>query len=98
MTLDEFKKKAEEWEKTNEECFQSNISWDKDIQKEWGFTVVEDFGGEGLGDTVRVVVHFPEDDLYFKSEGSYASYDGSDWSDADWEEVRPKEKTITVYE
>lgn len=103
MTFDDFKQKVGVWENTTDDNRDSDkfvveIQNDSSILKEWGGEIVEDFGGEGKGDTVRIVVHFKEGDLYVKAEGYYASYDGSDWSSSEWEEVRPKEKTITVYE
>ena len=57
--------------------------------------LVEDFGGEGLGDHAHVVIRV--DDKLFKIDGYYSSYDGTDW-DTEWYEVKPAEKTITVYE
>lgn len=61
--------------------------------------VVESEGGyEEGGSYVSRVVHFVKHDVYIRREGYYASYDGTDWEDYDYEEVKPAQKTITVYE
>ncbi len=62
--------------------------------------VVDSYGGEGEGETWYVVHHFVDHDLYIRTDGFYQSYDGVHFYDG-WgscREVRPKEKTITVYE
>lgn len=61
---------------------------------------VEQVGGEGEGDTWYSVKYFQDHDVYIKVSGWYQSYNGTefnDWSDA-CKEVRPQEKTVTVYE
>ena len=61
---------------------------------------VEQHGGEGEGSNWYSVKHFIEHDLYIKVSGWYSSYHGTDfngWEDS-CEEVKPQEKTITVYE
>ena len=55
------------------------------------------WGGEGEGTSIGRVHHFPEIDLYLSIEGYYQSHWGSEWDNRP-EEVRPKQKTITVYE
>jgi hypothetical protein len=58
-------------------------------------TKVADYGGEGQGDEIWVVVQVG--DQLFRKDGYYASHYGSDW-DGDFDEVFAHEKTITVYE
>lgn len=61
---------------------------------------VAQHGGEGQGDEWWSVKYFPDHDVYVKVEGWYQSYNGTEfegWEDAVYE-VRPQEKTITVYE
>lgn len=60
---------------------------------------VEDFGGEGQGDQRYVVFEIISADgvQYFRKDGYYSSFEGTTW-DGDFAEVRPVEKTITVYE
>lgn len=56
-------------------------------------------GGESKGDHWESVKYFPDHDVYLRVTGYYASYDGTSfdgWKDC--REVKPKEKTITVYE
>ena len=59
--------------------------------------VVDEYGGEGQGDEYWVVYHFVEHDIYIRVDGWYSSYEGSEFEDYGYE-VRPTEKTITVYE
>lgn len=61
---------------------------------------VEQVGGEGKGDTWYSVKYFQDHDVYIKVSGWYQSYSGTDFGDWDeaCKEVRPQEKTITVYE
>lgn len=59
---------------------------------------VEQVGGEGEGDIWYSVKYFKDHDVYIKTTGFYSSYEGTEFYDGYGEEVRPKEKTITVYE
>ena len=57
-------------------------------------------GGEGQGEHWERVYHFPDHDVYISVVGFYSSYDGVDFYDG-WgccSNVRPVQKTITVYE
>lgn len=54
-------------------------------------------GYEGGGEYAMRVMYFKNHDVYLKLEGVYYSYHGTDWDDS-LQEVRPKEKTVTVYE
>ena len=57
-------------------------------------------GGEGEGDIWYSVKYFPDHDVYIRIDGFYQSYIGVEFYNG-WDccsEVRPKEKTITVYE
>lgn len=56
---------------------------------------VDDFGGEGQGEKLWVVVKI--DGKFYRKSGYYSSYDGSEW-DGPFREVSPVQKTITVYE
>lgn len=53
-------------------------------------------GGEGSGENIWQVWSVTADDevQYFRKQGYYASYDGSNW-DGDLYEVEPFEKTVT---
>lgn len=62
------------------------------------YKLVDRYGGEGEGDRHWFVLYFPESNTFLRARGYYQSYDGSDYSSSKWEEVIPKEKTITVYE
>ena len=61
---------------------------------------VDQYGGEGMGDTWYSVKHFVNYDTYVKINGFYSSYDGVDFGNYEqcMRIVTPKEKTITVYE
>jgi hypothetical protein len=57
-------------------------------------------GGEGQGEDWRRVHHFTDHDVYLQVKGFYQSHYGVDFYD-EWDcitEVKPQEKTITVYE
>lgn len=58
---------------------------------------VDEWGGEGQGEDIGSVHHFPEIDLYIRIDGYYASHYGSDWDNAPYV-VRPIDKVVTFYE
>lgn len=61
---------------------------------------VDSYGGEGEGKKYYNIYHFIDHDVYIKLKGYYSSYNGVDYDN--WEDsvfqVKPVEKTITVYE
>lgn len=59
---------------------------------------VEQYGGEGKGDTWYSVKHFVDHDVYIRIDGWYASYNGAEFDEGYGKEVKPQEKVITVYE
>jgi hypothetical protein len=59
---------------------------------------VSHYGGEGEGETWYSVKYFKDHDVYIRIDGYYQSYDGTTFDEGYGVEVRPKEKTITVYE
>lgn len=64
------------------------------------FYEIDQYGGEGKGDTWYSVKYFPDHDIYIRVDGFYSSYNGTDFYNG-WDccsEVRPQKKTITVYE
>lgn len=94
----------EAWEE-----FYDNLSSKEYVEKnagnKWGTTavlpsgpayVVEDFGGEGQGETRYVV--FSVGDQFFRVDGYYASWDGTTWEDPTPSEVVAKEVTVVRYE
>lgn len=61
---------------------------------------IDQVGGEGEGERWHSVKHFVDHDVYIKVTGHYSSYNGTDFWD-EWDacrEVKPQEKTITVYQ
>ncbi len=76
------------------------VDFDKDELELGAIDVVEEYGGEDMGSTWYRVFYFRDHDVYIRVDGYYSSYDGVDFYDG-WDScsnVRPKEKTITVYE
>lgn len=74
--------------------------FDKDELNLGHIELVDEYGGEDQGSTWYVVYHFVDHDVYIKVDGYYSSYEGTDFYNG-WgccSEVKPKEKTITVYE
>lgn len=59
---------------------------------------ITDYNSENDSDTISMVLYFPSWDVYIRADGYYSSYSGSDWQDATWYEVKPKEKVIKVFE
>ena len=69
------------------------------VQKIIGkYEIKEEKGGEGEGEHWSLVVFLKEHDVYIRVDAYYQSYEGTDFSDSDFEEVKPKTKTVTVYE
>lgn len=62
------------------------------------FVQVASKGGEGQGEEYWLIYHFTAHNVYIKVSGFYTSYDGVDWSYGGFSEVKPVEKTMTVYE
>lgn len=55
---------------------------------------VEYFGGEGMGDSVYIVNHFVDHDIYIRVDGYYSSYEGSDWDSSEFREVKKKRPNL----
>lgn len=63
------------------------------------FEEVEQHGGEGEGSEWYSVKYFPDHDIYIRVDGYYTSYHGTDFDGWDSPyQVKPQQKTITVYE
>lgn len=73
----------------------SEGDFDEDMFGE--FTVIDTVGNhEGAGSYAHTVIHFKKHDVYIKLDGYYSSYSGCSWND--YVEVKPTQKTITVFE
>lgn len=61
---------------------------------------IEQYGGEGQGDTWYSIKHFVDHNIFIKVSGFYSSYNGTDFYDGwnECSEVKPQQKTVTVYE
>lgn len=70
----------------------------KDVPGLGEFKKVDQHGGEGQGEKWWSVKYFKDHDVYIKTNGFYTSYNGTDFEDGYGEEVRPVEKTITIFE
>lgn len=90
----------EAWNEFYEELPNPSYSWHREKEgpalASGIARIVEDFGGEGQGDTRYVV--FSVGEKFYKVEGYYASWDGTTWDDPTPFEVRPKEVTVIEYE
>jgi hypothetical protein len=60
--------------------------------------VVDQKGGEGKGESWYIIRHFTDHNVFIRLNGYYSSYSGVDFDGYDYVEVKPKVKTITVYE
>lgn len=72
----------------------------KDFCEKAGVTEVENWGGEGEGDSIGYTLKFTVDGetVYLKFEGYYDSWNGTDWSEANVKLVKPVERMVTFYE
>lgn len=61
---------------------------------------VAQHGGEGQGDEWYSIKYFKDHNVYLKCDGYYQSYNGTEFYDGwnDVYEVKPEQKTITVFE
>lgn len=59
---------------------------------------VDKYGGEGKGDEWYSIKHFKDHDVYIRTDGYYQSHNGTEFEQGYGQEVKPVEKTITVYE
>ncbi len=75
---------------------ENNIT-EEDLKDFGEVTVVDQYGGMGMGDNHYYVLYFEKFNIYLKIQGSYTSYEGSDYSYAEFFEVFPEQETITVY-
>lgn len=74
---------------------------DRQILEQLGLgrvVTVEDYGGESMGDTYYSVKHFVDHDVYIRTDGWYASYEGGTYDQGYGEEVRPTQRLVTFYE
>lgn len=73
--------------------------YEKEVPGVGKFDLVDEHGGEDEGSNWYNIRYFPDHDIYVKVQGYYQSYNGTSFDDwGDVTEVRPVEKTITVYE
>ena len=56
------------------------------------------YGGSDKGTHYETVNHFVDHDVYIKLEGYYTSDSGVEYDGYYYEEVKPKEKLVIVYE
>jgi hypothetical protein len=97
MTIQEIIKELEKQEISVEEFGECDIKNPLPVIGAWE-EVDQEGGGEGQGEYVHSVKLFKEHGVYIKTVGFYTSYHGTDWENGYGEEVKPLEKTITVYE
>lgn len=92
-----------EWTETNIQIPEQITGWsekEKFVLDTLGLGEVEEVdqrGGEGEGDHWHSVKYFKDHDVYIKTTGFYSSYHGTDFYDGYGEEVKPQQKTITVF-
>jgi hypothetical protein len=86
----------------NIDGFLKETIYDDNPFENFNFEVVEEFGGEGMGDHCHYVIKFTrksdlEDFVYVQFNGYYDSYNGSDYSYGDRYIVEPYEKTVRAW-
>ena len=85
------------FEDISEFAYSGSLTEDESSAEIGEIQEVEQHGGEGKGSEWYSVKYFPKHDVYIKVEGYYSSYHGTDFEDGWGHEVRPAQKTITVY-
>jgi hypothetical protein len=93
--VDEGEEKAEYfstvWPAFNEEIYGDGI-----VELASGTAkTVDSYGGEGKGDTYWVV--FQVGDKFYRVDGYYSSWEGTNWDSAEPYEVKPVEVTVIKY-
>ncbi len=87
-------------EKLNEVSSRSDFWWEDLDEEVFGkCDIIDEEGGhEGGGEYAHRVRFFEDHNVYIKLEGYYSSYNGTDFYDYDYEEVKPVERMVTFYE
>lgn len=108
MTPEETKTAILEWVESAHDGMWSSIRYQGEGHVFYGIggleyiTIIETVGGnEGDGEYQHVVLKVvtkDEDLYYFKKEGFYSSWDGSDWDEGELTQVELRQKVINVYE
>ena len=81
-------------------CTVDGVPFDYKMLNEWcsrNYKEIECEGGEGEGEYAHVVVEHLPSGRFLKITGSYYSYDGFNWEDCDWVEVKPTQVMVTKY-
>jgi hypothetical protein len=87
---------AEYFEEVIDE-FVDSISWGTSVTLPSGEAKeIEQKGGEGEGEEYWVVFRVG-DDKFFRVEGYYTSWEGTNWENAEVIEVEPAQVLVTVY-
>lgn len=95
LTAEEILQKIQEYKISWDDLGYDEVRWENyDFGK---VENVDDYGGEGQGETFYVVYHFIDHDVYIKIDGWYQSYNGAEFETAPFE-VRPVEKMVIFYE
>lgn len=55
-------------------------------------------GGEGQGEEWWTITYFEAHDVYIRVDAFYMSYDGTDFSDSEFKQVRPVRVEVTEYQ
>lgn len=79
------------WE-TMEEFYGWYPAGDKELP---GVGVASHVDSSRVNDDITLVIKI--DNKFYRIVGYYSSYEGSNWDDSEWHEVKPQQKTITEY-
>jgi len=102
MTYEEIKEKLQE--KFGDDiynCVDALECGGDEMEEIFGeYKEVDNYGGEGKGNTYYSIFYFPQHDVYLRIDGFYSSYEGVTYEDG-WDSIRqvkPVQKTVTDYE
>jgi hypothetical protein len=62
------------------------------------FRNIVEKGGEGQGEEYWTITYFEDHDVYIRVDAFYQSYDGTDFSDSKFKQVRPVRVEVTEYQ
>jgi len=91
------------WDGESELDIRNGYDWEEWSPKDespYKIKMLDQYGGEGQGDTIYYIFALYEDDellTNFKVEGYYDSWNGSDWSYASLNIVAPKKVEVTSW-
>jgi hypothetical protein len=91
----------DQWYYGGEKIAWDDLSWEcetEDLSTDVGpVRLVARHGGEGQGNRAHLVFQVKRTGQYFRVDGSYSSYEGTDWDELSLRPVQRKTKEVVYY-